>query len=61
MAKKAKLTKVQWIGNYSRQRGRPISIQFANRDAAEYFWENKGYLPESLYVKREYTDETEQN
>ena len=32
-----------------------------DRDAAEYFWENKGYLLESLYVKREYTDETEQN
>ena len=61
MAKKAKLTKVQRIGNYSRRRGRLISIQFADKDAAEYFWENKGYLPESLYVKREYTDETEQN
>ena len=61
MAKKAKLTRVQRIGNYSRHRGRPISIQFADRDAAKYFWENKGYLPESLYVKREYKDETEQN
>ena len=60
-AKKAKLTKVQWIGNYSRRRERPISIQFADRNAAEYFWENKGYLPDSLYVKKEYTGETEQN
>ena len=58
-AKKAKLVKVKRLGAFSKNRGRPISIQFEHYSAGQYFWENKGYLPDGVYVKREYTEETE--
>ena len=60
-ARKAKLVKVKRIGVYSRNRGRPISVQFEHYSAAQYFWENKSYIPDGIFVKHEYTEETERN
>ena len=60
-ARKVNLVKVKRLGNYSRNRGRPISIQFEYHSAAQYFWDNKGYIPDSIYVKREYTEETDRH
>ena len=60
-ARKARLVKVTRLGSYSKYRGRPISVQFEHHSAAQYFWDNKGYLPEGIYVKREFTAETEKH
>ena len=57
----AKLVKVYRLGNYSSRQGRPISIQFESPSAAQYFWKNKGYIPEGIRVRHQYTDETEQH
>ena len=60
-ARTAKLVKVKRLGTYSSRRGRPILIQFESPSAANYFWENKGYLPDGIRVCHQFTDETEQH
>ena len=60
-ARKAKLVKVKRVGIYNKRKGRPISIQFENHSSVKYFWENKGYLPDGVFVKREYTEEMEKH
>ena len=56
---KAKIVKVVWIGSYSSKRGWAISVQFEKHSEASYFWDNKGYLPENITVRKEYSESTE--
>ena len=58
-ARKAKIVKVTHIRFYSSKRGRPVSVQFEKHSEAMYFWDNKGYLPENITVRREYSESTE--
>ena len=58
-ARKAKIVKVSRIGFYSSKRGRPVSVQFEKHSEVMYFWDNKGYLPENITVRKEYSESTE--
>ena len=58
-ARVAKIVNVKRIGTYSSKRGWPISVQFEQNSEAKYFWENKGYLPENIHVRKQYSDTTE--
>ena len=46
-------------GSYSARSNRPVSITFGKYSDAAYVLENRYYLPQAIYVAREYTEETE--
>ena len=48
------------IGTYRSMRTRPISVEFVYKHDAEYLLTNKRYLPQGVYVDKEYCQETEE-
>ena len=48
------------IGKYRQMHNRPISITFQYREDAEYILNNRKYLPQGVYVDKEYSKETEE-
>ena len=47
------------IGKYNSRRGRPIKVQFVYQEDCEYLLANKNYLPNGVFVDRQYSEETE--
>ena len=54
-----RIDKVHCKGSYSTRSNRPVSVTFGKYSDAAYVLENRYYLPEGIYVAREYTEETE--
>ena len=53
---------IEWterLGRYNKQRSRPISIKFVNRQDCDLLLQCKKHLPDGVYVDREYCVETE--
>ena len=53
---------IEWterLGRYNKQRSRPISIKFANRQDCDLLLQCKKHLPDGVYIDREYCVETE--
>ncbi|MCG8621437.1 MAG: NADAR family protein, partial [Proteobacteria bacterium] len=49
------------IGTYKAMKTRPISVEFMNKEDAEYVLQNRKYLPEQVFVDKEYCQETEES
>ena len=47
------------LGKYFRDRARPISVDFLQKDDTDYIMENKSNLPQGVYADREYNQEAE--
>ena len=47
------------IGKYNSRRGRPIKVQFVYQEDCEYLLANKSYLPNGVFLDRQYSEETE--
>ena len=47
------------LGKYFKDRARPISVDFLQKDDTDYIMDNKSQLPEGIYADREYNQETE--
>ena len=60
-AKKMPIKKIQRMGKYNSNRGRPISVSFTYKEDADYVYENKSKLKKGIYIDREYNPETESN
>ena len=48
------------VGKYRSLVNRPIVVEFLHKDDVDYVVNNRRYLPEGVYVDREYTKETEE-
>ena len=47
------------LGRYSAMYNRPILVEFATKEDAEYLLTNRTYLPRGIFIDREYSKETE--
>ena len=57
--KNFEIRRCKHLGNYFKDRARPISVDFLRKDDTDYIMENKSHLPEGVYADREYNQETE--
>ena len=48
------------IGRYRQLSNRPIIVEFTNKEDADYLIYNRRYLPQGVYIDREYSKETEE-
>ena len=58
-ARNLSIQKTKRIGRFSVDRGRPISISFSRYEDVEYLLTYKKYLPEGIYLDKEYCEEIE--
>ena len=58
-ARRIPIKKSTRIGKYNSRRGRPIKVQFVYQEDCEYLLANKSYLPNGVFVDRQYSEETE--
>ena len=58
-ARRIPIKKSTRIGKYISRRGRPIKVQFVYQEDCEYLLANKSYLPNGVFVDRQYSEETE--
>ena len=58
-ARKIPIKKSTRIGKYNSRRGRPIKVQFVYQEDCEYLLANKSYLPNGVFIDRQYSEETE--
>ena len=58
-ARRIPIKKSTRIGKYNSRRGRPIKVQFVYQEDCEYLLANKNYLPNGVFVDRQYSEETE--
>ena len=58
-ARNLSIQKTKRIGWFSVDRGRPISISFSRYEDVEYLLTYKKYLPEGIYLDKEYCEEIE--
>ena len=47
------------LGRYSTMYNRPILVELATKEDAEYLLTNRTYLPRGIFIDREYSKETE--
>ena len=59
MARNLSIQKTKRIGKFSVDRNRPISISFGKYEDVEYLITYKRYLPQGIYLDREYCEEVE--
>ena len=59
MARNLSIQKTKRIGKFNIDRNRPISITFSKHEDVEYLLAYKRYLPNGIYLDREYCDEIE--
>ena len=57
--KNFEIRRCKCLGKYFKDRVRPISVDFLQKDDTDYIMENKLHLPEGVYADREYNQETE--
>ena len=48
------------LGKFRRMYNRPVSVEFLYKEDADYLLNNRSYLPEGVYVDRQYSKETEE-
>ena len=48
------------IGRYRRTYNRPISVEFLYKEDADYLINNRSYLPDGVYIDRQFSRETEE-
>ena len=48
--KNFEIRRCKCLGKYFRDRARPISVDFLQKDDTDYIMENKSHLPEGVYV-----------
>ena len=58
-ARNLSIQKTKRIGRFSVDRSRPISISFSRYEDVEYLLTYKKYLPEGIYLDKEYCEEIE--
>ena len=59
MANNFEIRRCKCLGKYFKDRSRPISVDFLQKDDTDFIMENKSQLPEGIYADREYSQETE--
>ena len=47
------------LGKYNSRRGRPIVVHFVYHEDCEYLLANRSYLPNGVFLDRQYSEETE--
>ena len=47
------------LGKYNSCRGRPIVVHFVYHEDCEYLLANRSYLPDGVFLDRQYSEETE--
>ena len=60
VAQEVRISRIVCKGQYSARSIRPVLVTFDKHSDASYVLENRYYLPQSIFVEREYTEETEQ-
>ena len=60
VAKKLVIKNTKKVGRYRPMFNRPVVVEFNNRKDADYLLYNRKYLPEGVYIDREYSKETEE-
>ena len=58
-ARNLSILKTKRIGRFSVERSRPISITLSRYEDVEYLLAYKKYLPEGIYLDKEYCEEVE--
>ena len=61
VAWKIRIKSTRRVGIYSTKRSRPVSVTFERFCDADYVLQNRKYLPEGVFVSKEYNEETENN
>ena len=49
------------LGRFRRMYNRPISVEFLYKEDADYLINNRSYLPEGVYVDKQYSKDTEED
>ena len=60
VAKKLAIKSSRRVGRYHLMFNRPVIVEFNNKEDADYLLYNRKYLPEGVYIDREYSKETEE-
>ena len=48
------------LGKFRRMYNRPVSVEFLYKEDADYLLNNRSYLPDGVFVDRQYSKETEE-
>ena len=59
IVRKIDIRNIKRIGEYSKIRNRPISIEFVKKASADFLFNNKKKLPKGVFLDREYNADTE--
>ena len=59
IVRKIDIRNIKRIGEYSKIRNRPISIEFVKKASADFLFNNKKKLPKGVYLDCEYNADTE--
>ena len=57
--RKTDIRNIKRIGEYSKIRNWPISIEFMKKASADFLFNNKKKLPKGVFLDREYNADTE--
>ena len=58
-ARQIPIKKSSMLGKYNSRRGRPIVMHFVYHEDCEYLLANRSYLPDGVFLDRQYSEETE--
>ena len=58
-ARRIPIKKSSRLGKYNSRRGRPIVVHFVYHEDCEYLLANRSYLPDGVFLDRQYSEETE--
>ena len=58
-ARRIPIKKSSRLGKYNSRRGRPIVVHFVYHEDCEYLLANRSYLPNGVFLDRQYSEETE--
>ena len=61
IARSIPIVSARHLGKYNSRRTRPISVRFERNIDVKHLFENREYLPEGVFVSREFNEETEQS
>ena len=59
IARRIPIKKSSRLGKYNSRRGRPIVVHFVYHEDCEYLLANRNYLPNGVFIERQYSEETE--
>ena len=57
IARKIPIRNIKRVGEYAKNKHRPVSIKFVNRASADFLIDHKKQLPKGVFVDREYNSE----